>query len=290
MIYSMTGYANRTLHTPAISIQMDIRSVNHRFFDLTLKLPDEFKGLETALRDTISSKIKRGKLDLRINCTNLDEAAIQLTLNQALFQGYLSITEQIKQHLPEVQTPSIAEILNFPGILSRTTLDVDRLQPLLLVEVELLSNELLLSQQAEGQKLAVMLKHKIQQLEQILNQAQQILPSILTNYRLKLKQKLIDALGEALVNEQRFQQEFAYFCQRIDVDEELSRLSAHLRQFHTLLNDGGIVGKKIDFLIQEMHREANTFGAKSVALDTTQLSVELKVLIEQIKEQIQNIA
>jgi len=206
-----------------------------------------------------------------------------------VLEHYISISSQIQQYLPQAKLENLADILHLPGILHHQTVDSTAIQNILLTEIERLTDELILSQQAEGEKLRLILTDKLDKVEAITKEAQKIIPGILTSYRDKLKQKLFDSLGEAMNNEQRFSQEFAYYCQKIDVNEELDRLNAHTEEFKKLLSTGGIIGKKIDFITQEMHREANTFGSKASALETSRQAVELKVIIEQIREQIQNI-
>ena len=290
MIYSMTGYANRTIQIGNTAIQIEIRSVNHRFFDLTLKCLDEYKCLEAALRDIITLKIHRGKLDLRINAQEPHTDASNLSLNHTLLQIYSDLATQIKHHFPNTTNANISEIMQLPGVLIKASTEIEQIKPRLLKETELLIEELLISQSSEGEKLCIVLQDKIKQIAEIVAKARLILPNITDAYKEKLRLKLIDAVGDNNITDLRFQQEFAYFCQKIDVDEELTRLESHLTQFTKLIKTGGAIGKKIDFLTQEMHREANTFGAKSISIATTNYALELKVLIEQIKEQIQNIA
>lgn len=290
MIYSMTGYANRTIQINETSLQIDIRSVNHRFLDLTIKCPEEFKQFEQEIREVITNKISRGKLDLRINVQENHTDNINLNLNPNLLARYSELSEQIQEEFPSVAPATTAEIMSLPGMIIKNTLVVEKIKPILLKETNLLIDDLLNSQLAEGNKLKSILEDKAKQMSKILTKSQEVLPTVIGEYKAKLQQKLVEAINDTTINDQRFQQEFVYFCQKIDVDEELSRLGAHLKQFDILINSNGMVGKKIDFLIQEMHREANTFGAKSISITTTNSSVELKVLIEQMKEQIQNIA
>ena len=238
----------------------------------------------------INSKINRGKVDLRIFHSDTNNGSSKTQLNKNVLEHYIAISCQIQQYLPQAKLENICNMLHLPGILQHDTLDIVAVEKLLVSQIEQLVDELIASQQSEGEKLQSILHDKLNQIEQITNQAFDLLPNIKESYREKLKNKLFEALGEAMNNEQRFSQEFAFFCQKIDVDEELSRLKAHIKQFRDLLKNGGLIGKKIDFVTQEMHREANTFGAKSAALETSHQAVELKVLIEQIREQIQNIA
>lgn len=290
MIYSMTGYANRTVQIGNTAIQIEIRSVNHRFFDLTLKCLDEYKCLEAAFRDIITLKIHRGKLDLRISIQELHTDTNSLTINHELLQTYAELATQIKHYLPNTTNANISEIMQLPGVIIKASTEIEQIKPLLLKEAELLIEELLISQSNEGAKLFIVLQDKAQQIADIVSKAREALPNVTNAYKEKLRLKLIDAVGDNNITDLRFQQEFAYFCQKIDVDEELSRLESHLAQFTKLIKAGGTIGKKIDFLTQEMHREANTFGAKSISIASTNYALELKVLIEQIKEQIQNIA
>jgi uncharacterized protein (TIGR00255 family) len=290
MIYSMTGYANRTIQVDNTLLQIDVRSVNHRFFELSVKCPDELRSLEQLIREKINHKINRGKIDLRIFHNDTNNGTLKTQLNKNILEHYISISSQIQQYLPQAKLESICNILHLPGILQHDTLDIATVEKLLVSEIEKLADELVISQQSEGEKLQSILLDKLNQIESIVIQALALMPKIKEVYRDKLKVKLFEALGEAMNNEQRFSQEFAFFCQKIDVDEELTRLQAHIKQFRDLLKTGGLIGKKIDFVTQEMHREANTFGAKSAALETSNQAVELKVLVEQIREQIQNIA
>lgn len=287
MIYSMTGYANKVFQIGTTTLQIDIRSVNQRFLDLNIKCPEEFKTIEHEIREKITSVITRGKVDLRIHYHEHDTNKTEL--NIGALKHYINLTEQIKNFVPHAKLENISQIITLPGILSVKTLDLESIKDDLLGEVKTLVTELQGSQFLEGKNLSEVLLDKINQIETIITNASHLMPSIRQNYQNKLKQKLLDTLAEAVNNEQRFLQEFAYFCQKIDIDEELSRLSSHTKAFRDLLAKGGTIGKRLDFLTQEMHREANTFGAKSAALETTTQAIELKVLIEQIKEQVQNI-
>lgn len=283
----MTGYANRTIQIDGITFELDIRSVNQKFFDLSIKCSDEIRKIEKNIRDIIVNKIPRGKIDLRIHYKSSQDNNIKL--NTEVLKHYLSIANQIRDYIPSANFDSIHEIINLPNMLIINVPDEHIIEPKLLTEVYTLIEELLNSEQIEGEKLAIIIAEKIDLIIEIINTAKEILPSIKTTYYNRLKQKINETLNDVADNEQRFHQEFAYFCQKIDVDEELSRLAAHCNRFKELLHGGGMIGKKLDFLAQEMHREANTFGAKSSSLNTSDLAIELKVLIDQIREQTQNI-
>ena len=288
MIYSMTGYANRNFQLDDTLLQVDIRSVNHRFLDFTLKSPEEFKPIEQEIKEIVSNKISRGKVDFRI-CIQ-ETSTSNIVINQELLSRYAELSEKIKIKIPNIPESTTAEIICLPGMLVKNMFTIEKVKPIFLKEIETLVSDLLESQMVEGEKLQALLIQKVNQIQNIVNQAIEKMPAVISGYKEKLRLKLQDALSDITVNDQRFQQEFTYYCQKFDVDEELSRLNSHIQQFLHLLENGGMIGKKIDFIIQEMHREANTFGAKSISTATSNYAVELKVLIEQIREQIQNIS
>lgn len=290
MIYSMTGYANRQILLANTTLNIEIKSVNHRFLDLTIKCPEEMRQIEYLFREKINSKIPRGKVELKISIKDSSSTNFSLNLNEEAFNKYIDIAKKIQTQIPDIKQASIVEVLNINGMIMHDSIEMEKIQAVLLTEISQLITDLELSQATEGSKLANVILEKISKIEKIIESTINLLPKILISHKEKLHQKLIEALGEITVNEQRFSQEFVYFCQKIDVDEELDRLNSHIKQFKEILAKGGAVGKKIDFITQEMHREANTLGSKSVAIDTTQSAIELKVLIEQIREQVQNIA
>lgn len=286
----MTGYATHTLQLENLTILFDIRSVNHRFFDLNIKMSEDLRCLEPIIRDKISSKFTRGKFDIKITSkSNASSSVLNMTLNNAYLDRYADILQQISEKI-NVSPPNAIQIMELSGVVTHTAQEPEQFKNVILQSLDQLLEELQISTQTEGTKLAAVILAKILQIKSIVDDAIKIIPTIRNSYKERLKQKLVEALSESMQNEQRFQQEFAYFCQKIDVDEELTRLQSHITQSLNLINLGGNIGKKFDFITQEMHREANTFGAKSVSIETSELAVNLKVLIEQIKEQIQNIA
>ncbi|HMT02625.1 MAG TPA: YicC family protein [Burkholderiales bacterium] len=290
MICSMTGYANRQMILTNNTINIEIKSVNHRFFDLSIKCPDEIRQIESLIREQINNKIQRGKVELKINIKNSNHTNSFLKLNQDILSQYMEISLQIQNNIPNIKQPSIVEILNLNGILLQENIEIEEIKPIILEEINKLIIDLELNQAKEGNTLANVILEKLNKIENTIECIIKILPQKINAYKDKLHQKLVEALGENEVNENRFSQEFVYFCQKIDVNEEIERLNSHIKQFKDILNKGGVIGKKIDFITQEMHREANTLGSKSVAIETTQFVIDLKILIEQIREQIQNIA
>ncbi len=286
----MTGYANRQMILTNNTINIEIKSVNHRFFDLSIKCPDEIRQIESLIREQINNKIQRGKVELKINIKNSNHTNSFLKLNQEIFSQYMEISIQIQNNIPNIKQPSVVEILNLNGMLLQENIEIEEIRSVILEEINKLIIDLELNQAKEGNTLAKIILEKLIRIEGIIESIIKILPQKINTYKDKLHQKLVEALGENEVNENRFTQEFVYFCQKIDVNEEIERLNSHVKQFKDILNKGGVIGKKIDFITQEMHREANTLGSKSVAIETTQFVIDLKILIEQIREQIQNIA
>lgn len=289
MIYSMTGYAANQIQINSATIQLEIKSVNHRFLDITIKSAEEFKSLENQLRTLMAQYINRGKIDIKLFLKDNQSQNNTLELNHELLQKYLNLMTQIEKYGISQAPLTIPQILSIPGILSQTQFTTDEIQEPLLTEFSVLLSKFVQTQSIEGEKLQQLLSSRLTQIAEIVTQIKPLLSKITAEYQTKLKQRLAEFMRESEINDARLQQELAFFCQKMDVSEELDRLQAHVNEFNALLNKGGQIGKRLDFICQEMHREANTFGSKSVAIETTQKAVDLKVLIEQIREQVQNI-
>ena len=289
MIYSMTGYAANQGQKNSATIQLEIKSVNHRFLDITIKSAEEFKPLENQLRTLIAQYINRGKIDIKLFLKDNQSQNNTLELNHTLLQKYLSLITQIEEYGINQAPLTAPQILAIPGILSQAQFAADEIQEPLLAEFAALLTNFVQTQSIEGDKLQQLLDSRLKQITEIVVQIKPLLGKVTSEYQIKLKQRLAEFIHESEINDARLQQEFAFFCQKMDVSEEIDRLQAHVNEFNALLNKGGQIGKRLDFICQEMHREANTFGSKSVAIETTQKAVDLKVLIEQIREQVQNI-
>lgn len=289
MIFSMTGYAASPLQINNLTLQMEIKSVNHRFLDVTIKTAEELKPLENQLRTIIGEKISRGKIDVKIFFKDNKDNLSTLAVNNQLLNQYLTLLNTVDSQLKNPQPTSAVQILAVPGMIKQEEYLLEELKNDLFAGFKSLLNSFAETQAAEGSKLKVFLETRLNDIAEIVAEAKPLLENIIGDYRQKLRQRLLDVLGETEANDNRLQQEFAFFCQKVDVHEELDRLSAHVAEVKDLLSKGGQIGKRLDFICQEMHREANTFGSKSVALETTSRAVDLKVLIEQIREQVQNI-
>ncbi|MBI3143697.1 MAG: YicC family protein [Pseudogulbenkiania sp.] len=287
MILSMTGFAAISREFPGGMLNLELRAVNHRYLDVQMRLPEELRVIEATLRELIGAKVTRGKLECRVGFNQLENETPTLEVNHELLQQLLTVSHAIKNSAPEVETLSVGELMRWPGVMKSNELKPEVLQQLCLESLGKALADFNASREREGEKLKAVLLERVASIETIVAGLKPKLPQILAIYMEKLSNRLRDALDS--VDEDRLKQEFALFAQKIDVDEELSRLSTHLSEVRRILKAGGQAGKRLDFLMQELNREANTLGSKSVSTETTQASVELKVLIEQMREQIQNL-
>jgi uncharacterized protein (TIGR00255 family) len=287
MIFSMTGYATHTAAVGRALVTIDLRSVNQRYLEIGFRLPDELRALEPVIREAIVQRLSRGKVECRISQTPLPEAAQDIGLNGAILESLARWQGEVRKRFPDAAPLAVAEILRWNGALVLPETGAGDVSGELLAAVGAALDDLAASRQREGEKLEKHIVERLDRAEVLIAEAAGLLPGILAAYQEKLANRLKEALGEA--GNERLAQEFALFAQKIDVDEELSRFSTHIKEVRRTLDKGGAAGKRLDFLMQELNREANTLGSKSVSGETTRISVELKVLIEQMREQIQNI-
>jgi uncharacterized protein (TIGR00255 family) len=287
MTASMTGFAARSLNLDHASVNIDLRSVNQRFLELHFRLADEFRSLEPQLRELINQRLARGKVECRINLTVLPAALLDNGLNPAILERLANWQADVQQRLPDSPPLSVNEILRWPGAVQTAALSQDALNEAALAAVRETLDELVESRQREGAKLKQHILERLAAAEAQVAGLQPLLPALAAAQREKLAERLRDALGEA--GYERLAQEVALAAQKADIDEECSRLTTHFAEVRRVLDQRGAVGKRLDFLMQELHREANTLGSKSVAVETSRVSLELKVLIEQMREQVQNI-
>jgi uncharacterized protein (TIGR00255 family) len=302
-VYSMTGYASaqhssasnptetETKSTAARRLGLEIRSVNSRFLDLTFKLPDELRSHEPALRERVMAQLKRGKVEVR--------AALESTSNGSLpdpsprlMQRVNSLQDSVKAWLPQAAALSVADVIRLAA--SEQTPSHDWSEDLLVLADTVLAS-LVEARKREGDRLATMLKGHVTQLRALAQKAVPLVPQLVEQQRQRFLERWKEAMaltdGATLPEaaQDRALTEATSFAIRIDVAEELTRLHSHLDEMERILKKGGEVGKRMDFLIQELHREANTMGSKSAALELTKISVDMKVLIEQMREQVQNV-
>lgn len=299
----MTGYASAQHSTanstsepesrssPPSHLGLEIRSVNSRFLDLSFRLPEELRQYEPALRELVIGRLKRGKVEVRVAIeTSTQNSVVDPT--PRLLQRLNAVQDSVKVWLPDARPLSVADVIRLSGNEQTSTRDW-REDILALAEKTL--KELLSARQREGDRLATMLLERISQLRALAGQAVPLVPQLVAQQRQRFMERWREAMalteGAVLPEaaQDRALTEATAFAIRIDVAEEITRLNSHLDELERLIKKGGEIGKRLDFLIQELHREANTMGSKSAALELTHISVDMKVLIEQMREQVQNI-
>lgn len=287
MIYSMTGFAAVNRELPQGALHLELRAVNHRYLELTFRMDDAFRPAEAAMREAITKHLNRGKVECRISFTPAATSPKAMAINTALAQQLLQLGHNVQELSPQSAPLSVAEILRWPGVMESEGVPQETLQEAAAELIHVALGEFAATRGREGEKLKGMILERAEQMQALVSEAAPHLPRLVAAYQEKLTNRLREAA--ATLDEDRIRQEIALFAQKIDVDEEISRLQAHLQEVKRILNQGGAAGKRLDFMMQELNREANTLGSKSVATETSRLSMELKVLIEQMREQIQNI-
>ena len=287
MIYSMTGFATVAAELDAGSLALELRAVNHRYLDLQLRVPDELRSLESVLRETISAQLTRGKVECRIGFAARQSEQNPAQLNQALLRQLAQWSGEVQAVLPDARGLGVADVLRWNGVLQSATLSADALRATVLELLQQVLREFASAREREGEKLKEFLLQRVAQIEVLCTDVAPRIPAAVAAYEEKLSARLRAVLqGD---DNERLHQEISLFASKIDVDEELSRLRTHLTEMKRVLAQGGTVGKRLDFLMQELHREANTLGSKSVDAEVSRASMEMKLLIEQMREQIQNI-
>ncbi|HSG60443.1 MAG TPA: YicC/YloC family endoribonuclease [Pseudomonadales bacterium] len=287
MIYSMTAFARATEDSPQGSVTCEIRSVNSRYLEPHFKLPDILRGIESPLRDLLRHALGRGKIEIALRYQASHEQQDGLKVNHALAQQLLQSASVLASDNPSVGLIDPLDILRWPGVIQESPTDEDNLQKTALVAAERAIADLKTARAREGEMLAGFISQRLDAIATICDDIEKILPDILAHQRQRLTSRLAE-LSEQLDNE-RVEQEMVLLLQRADVDEELDRLRTHVAEVRRVLKKGGHCGRRLDFLMQELNREANTLSSKSQAATTTNNAVELKVLIEQMREQIQNL-
>ena len=287
MIFSMTGYAIATQETPHGSFSLEIRSVNNRYLDVQFRLPDDFRKQEPAMRELLATQLSRGKVECRLNFSPSTQTGQDQQLDSALLEKLLQLEQTIKTHHPAAPSLTVGEILKWPGMLGNGHSPLEESGEMGMTLLQTALEDLKAARIREGDKLKAMLLERLNQIRQLLIAASPRIPTLIAAFEEKLRTRLEEILGAQ--EDDRIHQEITLYAGKIDVDEELSRLQAHLGEVERILNKGGSVGKRLDFMMQELHREANTIGSKSVDLEISRISMELKVIIEQMREQVQNI-
>jgi uncharacterized protein (TIGR00255 family) len=287
MIYSMTGYAAASREFSYGVLNLELRSVNHRYLDIQFRLPDELRGVESQLRELLAARFGRGKLDCRATFASGAGAGKALHLNEDLLRELAALAARVRGVLPDAGGLRAPDVLRWPGMLGADTVPLGELQQACRELLATAIDELAATRRREGERLKAVLLERVAAMETHIAGVAPRIPQAVAAFREKLATRLREALAGA--DDERIRQEVALFATKIDVDEELSRLSTHVAEVKRVLDKGGATGKRLDFLMQEMNREANTLGAKSTDAAVSQASLELKVLIEQMREQVQNV-
>jgi uncharacterized protein (TIGR00255 family) len=287
MILSMTGFAAVAAELPGVSLAAELRSVNHRYLDLQVRLPDELRAQESSLRERIAAELKRGKVECRISLNRAPAGASAIAVDSLRVGQLAAAAAAVARQAPGVAPLTVAEILRWPGVLAEPTVAPEELAQRTHALVRQALTELNASRSREGAKLAATLEERCAAIEAEVARVTPRIPVLHAAYVEKLSARLREAGLDP--DQDRLKQELALFATKIDVAEEVQRLTTHVAEVRRVLKAGGSAGKRLDFLMQELHREANTLGSKSVDAELSQASLELKVLIEQMREQVQNV-
>lgn len=287
MTMSMTGFARRESQFSWGKLSCEMRSVNHRYLELFIKTPESLKPFEMDFRDMVKSTLSRGKVELQLYLKTEDSSQQMLEINQPLVSQLTELSQQVQNSLTNASHVNALDLLRWPGVLQTAAIDPDELKQAAISLVSDTIKLMIANRQREGLELKGLIEERLIAIAGHAKKVRAIMPVILEQNNHKLRAKL-EALQIEL-DEDRFVQEVVYAAQKSDVAEELDRLETHLIEVRKTLEDKKPVGRRLDFLMQELNREANTLGSKSINAETTQISVDLKVLIEQMREQIQNI-
>ena len=287
MIASMTGFAAAAHESAQGSLGVEVKTVNHRYLEFQTRIPEELRALEPAMREAVAARLTRGKVDCRVTYTPISTAQRSVAPDSQAMAALNAASDEVRRRFPEARGLSVSEVLHWPGVLADAALSPDKLKDEVLGLLGRAIVELDASRMREGAKLEAVLRDRLDSMAKLVREAQPLLPGAVKAFQDKLAAKIAEA--GAAPSDERVHQEIVLYAARIDVDEELQRLTTHVSEFRRVLDRGGACGKRLDFLCQELNREANTLGSKSVANEMTRISVELKVLIEQMREQVQNI-
>ena len=287
MIHSMTAFARNQGQGKWGSAVCEVRSINHRYLEVIVRLPETLHELESVMRERIRHHIKRGKIECYLRYQPGDTSGSEIMINTHLAERLCKANETIAQFLKNAAPVTTMDILHWPGILQMAELDLEVIQEEMLQLLEKALQDLLEGRAREGQELKQLFLQRLDAMKAEIAKVRGHMPKILEQQRAKLMDRFNDAKVE--FDAGRLEQELVLFAQKIDVSEELERIDAHISEVRRVLKQGGAAGRRLDFLMQELNREANTLGSKSTDVDTTRASVELKVLIEQMREQVQNV-
>jgi uncharacterized protein (TIGR00255 family) len=286
MIRSMTGYAAASAQTPRGALALEMRTVNSRFLDLQFRVAEELRASEPLLRELITARIARGKVDCRLALGG-GAAAAARPLNEQALAELKRLADEAKRAFPEAAPLRLADVLRWPGVLADAPVDEDAIRAAVEALARRALDELCAAREREGARLAAIILERVAQMRARVAEAAPLVPEAIAAWKARVAERLREA--QVAVDEERIRAELAVQAARSDVDEELTRLGAHLSEVERVLAKGGAAGKRLDFLAQELNREANTLASKAQGLALADCALELKLLIEQVREQVQNI-
>ncbi len=286
MIYSMTAFARSEVKKDWGTAVWEVRSVNQRFLETYFRLPEQFRALEPVLRERFRKRLQRGKVECALRFSANDAAVTKLTLNEALAKEVMHAADWVQSHGQSTGVNPL-DVLRWPGVIAAEEADMDAIQADILAAFDDTLDQFIEARASEGDALKTMIEQRLDAIESEAATVAEKMPAIVEWQREKIQSRFEEAKIE--LDPTRFEQEMVMLAQKIDVAEELDRLNAHVKETRNILKKGGACGRRLDFMMQEFNRESNTLGSKSINSEITQSAVELKVLIEQMREQIQNI-
>ncbi|GAB2189767.1 YicC/YloC family endoribonuclease [Sessilibacter sp. MAH2] len=286
MTHSMTGFARQQNTFEWASLTWEIRSINHRYLEAHFRLPDTLRVLEPQLREVLREKIARGKIEVSLQLQKISQQQ-SIHIDRELAQQVINACEEINQLMGKTASVNPMQIMQWPGVIIESETDFEAVKNDALKSFDKAVDDLIQQRAREGDELQKHISQRLVKISELVAQTREALPLIKENQRQKLLDKL--AALQVEIDQDRLEQELVYLAQKSDVDEELDRLETHVKEVQNCLKQKKPVGRRLDFLMQELNREANTLSSKATVSDTTQTAVELKVLIEQMREQVQNI-
>jgi uncharacterized protein (TIGR00255 family) len=287
MIRSMTAFASCEMDVEGYTLIWEVRTVNHRYLDISPRLPEIFRSIEPSVREVVGKHLKRGKVDCNLFYRKQKQGEEAIEVNEARLNQLLKVASNIEMNMSQFQAISALDVLRWPGVQSEVREDLEPVYEGAILLLNQALEQLVESREREGADILDMVESRCKLIQEQIQVAKTRLPEVQAQIREKLEKKINDLLEEP--EQARLEQELVYFLQKMDVEEELDRLESHVKEVRRVLSQTEPVGRRLDFLMQELNREANTLGSKSADIQTTNVSVELKVLIEQMREQIQNI-
>ena len=297
----MTGYAISARESDAGTITLELKSVNSRFLDLQFRMNDDLRSLEPLLREAIMSKVQRGKVECRLSFGRKANSGTSLAINETLLSALAKAQQQVLTQFDQARPLTVNELLRWPGVLSDSEVGEDNLLADVQANMATVLDAFVESREREGAALETMLLSRVSDIEQIVQRITPLIPKAIEQFRQKAIDRMQEALGISLAEgspttsiskdevQDRIRQEVTLYGIRMDVAEELTRLSGHLTETRAILKKGGQVGKRLDFMMQELNREANTLGSKAALKELSDASMQMKLLIEQMREQVQNL-